>query len=454
MMRSAEREGQGTMDVKLEKQEDGRYRVSEADEVIGNVWKDGKKWAWERPDGTGGNACATRNDALAAMREVPKESEAELLAPPADPKKLRNPDVKPDPAVMDLLAGTYNVKLPKATGSKVKTLREAILKQLEDTPKDDWIRCDTCLELATMDGDRCPFCGDLGNEPGADDKASPAASAEAESEEPTPESEEPTPDPDSPSDADESGSEVLDEEETRLVAARIDLDERIERITELKRDIAGKGWDLGREILAIFNDELWKVRGHASFKAFVEADLSISRVLAYDLMTAAEQFKREDFLAVGQSKIVMIAKLPPGQRKEALEGAKSGDLSYRDLRGRAKEANRGTAKGGAGGGKRDGEPEEEPEEQEELDLGDEEPEEGFTLLARVDDDPVTVSWRKEGTGRKVKANTRIALYENAESMPDFYAELSLPEADVGIRVALAFDDDGYPVGVTFQFVEA
>lgn len=428
--------------MRLEKQEDGRYCVMVGDPayMLGHVWKDEKKWSWERHDGPSGNGCSTRNAAIAAMEEAAatkkkEPSQEELLAPPADPKKLRNQKVAADPSVMDLLSGTYGVKLPKATGSKIKTLREAIVKQLRDTPKDDWIRCDTCLEMATMEVDRCPFCGDLGSEPAA---AAAAASSAAESllEDP-------------PAVDEAADPEVLDEEETRLVAARLDLDQRIDRITELKRDIAGKGWDLGREILAIFNDELWKVRGHASFKAFVEADLSISRGLAYDLMTASDQFKRADFLAVGQSKIVMIAKLPADARQAALEGARSGDLSYRDLRDRAKEANRGTSPGGAGGGTR--EVDDPPEEEE---LEDEEEEEGFTLLARVDDDPITVPWRKDGTGRKIKHHPRIALYENAETMPDAYAELLIPEAEVSVRVALSFDADGYPVGVTFQFVEA
>ncbi len=441
-----------TEPMRLVKQDDGRYEVSVGEKALGHVWKDEKKWAWARPDGAAGNGCATRNAAIAAMEEAPapdangEESESgksdeELLAPPADPKKLRMPEVKPDPAVMDLFAGTYGVKLPNATGSKVKALRAAIVKQLQNIQKDDWIRCDDCGELSTEDVDRCPFCGSLGGEPSKESKES----KESKDPEPPKESEppkDPDPDPD---------PEVLDEEETRLVAARHDLDQRIERITELKRDIAGKGWDLGREILAIFETELWKVRGHASFKAFVEADLSIGRSLAYDLMTASEQFKRADFLAVGQSKIVMIARLPAGQRQEALEGAKSGDLSYRDLRTKAREANRGTTPGGSGGGTTvvDDPPEEEEEETVE-----EEEEEGFTLLARVDDEPVTVPWRKDATSRKIKSHPRICLFDDAEDRPDAYAELELPEAEVRIRVALAFDDAGYPVGVTFQFVEA
>ncbi len=429
--------------MRLEKQDDGRYCVWVGDPVymLGHVWKDGKKWAWEHHAGATGNACSTRNDAIAVMEEASaakeEPSQDELLAPPADSKKLRNEEIAPDPAVMDLHAGTYGVKLPKAVGSKVKALRVAIAKQLRETPKDDWIRCDACLELATMDVDRCPFCGDLGNEPAANaDAAKEPAVEEPAVEEPEPE------------------VEVLDEEETRLVAARHDLDQRIERITELKRDIAGKGWDLGREILAIFDAELWKVRGHASFKAFVEADLSISRGLAYDLMTASEQFLRDDFLAVGQSKIVMIARLPADARQAALEGARSGDLSYRDLRDQAREANRGTATGGAGGGRRAVDDPPEDEEEGDDGLEDEEEEEGFTLLARVDEEPVTVPWRKETTGRKIKAHPRIGLIEGAEDSPDAYAELELPEADVRIRVALAYDEDGYPIGVTFQFLEA
>lgn len=466
-------QGQGNRDMQLRKQDDGRYDIiPEGSEThVGWVKKDGPVWVWEHNEGGKGTSKTRTQAAIDVAAWVPgSDTELtpdELLTPPADPTKLRNPDIKPDITTMDELSGVYSVKLPKAKGAKVRRLREAIIKALRDIEPDVWIRCDVCHEVATEDVDRCPFCGDLGgSEEGQD--AAPAPSPEPQ--------EEPNVDVNGDFDLDADEPEITDgddgiepeifdepdatptvevitpvvtgelmtTEETAMLNARADLDKRVERITELKRNIAGGGWDLGREIFTIYKEELWKARGHQSFRAFIEADLSIAKSLAYSLMDSAQNFKRADFLAVGQSKIVLIAKLPLGkERDDALEGAKAGDFSYRDLAAKTRAS--------GGKGKKDKKPK--PPANEGSDNVPED-EGGFTMVSRVDDDPITIPWRSVETGRKVKAHNHIGRVEDYEESPDCYAELELAEANISIRFALDFDEDGYPTGVSVQFVEA
>lgn len=452
-----------------------------------------------------GLVLAAKETTPEAPAKEPSEDIKKALEHPADPKKLRRADVEADYEAMSLAAGVYGVALPKGKGPAVKKLREAINKKLEKLdPQEEWIRCTVCDEISTADVDRCPFCGDLGelpeeaeNQPEATAEPSPEPEPPAEPSEPEeatseddgpdprqvdmfdeteepepetnepeateePETEEPEPEPEPETEADEPLTpEILPDEETALMNAREELDKRVERITELKRDIAGRGWDLGQEILAIYRDELWKARGHSSFKAFIDSDLGISKSVAYGLMDAASQFKREDFLAVGSSKLQLISKLPEGERAEALEGAASGDLSYRDLREKAKEANRDSELGGAGGGKRKKSKADPAEDSNELapeadsdDGEDVAADGGMTLLGRVDEEPVTVKWRSAKTGKILKYHPRIGLLGDADAKSDAYSELEIPEAGVSVRVALKFDAEGWPVGVTYQFVEA
>lgn len=310
-----------------------------------------------------------------------------------------------NPEAMRRALSTYGVEVPEgATPAELLTLlRKAMTSKLKGLPEIEMVKCDAvCKEVSTQDTDFCPFCGDEGLE---EDPAL-AGAEDVLPEEPV-------------------------EEPTRSTASGLQvavgrLDESVERINQLRADLAGNSYDLGVELRKIHEEELWKARGHDSFKDFIQKELDISRAMAYRLIDITKQFDRETFEKVGSRKLALIAGIQDADAREAaLESAKAG-ASTRDVEREVNEA-----KGRKSAPEKERASSEVPKKK----TGNE-----ITLLAKVGSRPQLVGFRSASSGRPIQAHK-----------DDAYAEFNLSE-DVKQRIALKKDKEGNIVGVTIAFV--
>lgn len=109
------------------------------------------------------------------------------------------------------------------------------------------------------------------------------------------------------------------------------LDEAVDRVIALKVAGAESFWKLGREILAINQDGLWKQRldekgkqRYASFEAFCTHELNISGTYAFQIMNVAREFTMEQIATMGRAKSILVWKAAPEDRKEIAEKAAAG----------------------------------------------------------------------------------------------------------------------------------
>lgn len=342
-----------------------------------------------------------------------KKAGATKKASAKDEFVLRDGKTKANPEAMAKALKVYGL-VESEGGTPVEMLR-SIRKYLDGVlptlKEDDKIVCESaCGEVSTSQTDFCPFCGDLGLE-GEKPAAAPSKPKREE-----------TGKVEKPAKAEKVEKPAKAETGTAIAKAGAELDERVAKIQELQKDLAGNSYDLGLEILAITKAELWKARGHESFKQFVEKDLSIGRSLAYKLMDIVQQFDRGTFLAVGASKLGVIATMKSeDERTEALDRAKAG-ASQRDL----KASRAGSTPARSGSGSAAAPPKKGANE--------------ITLLAKVGGKAVLHSWRSASTARPL-----------SKHKDDAYVEVEI-SPDVRQRIALKMDAEGAILGLTVQFV--
>jgi hypothetical protein len=322
-----------------------------------------------------------------------------------------------DAAAMTKALAIYGLKREEITALKspaeiLLKLRGVLAKKLEKLSDDDKIRCAECNEVSTEETDFCPFCGDKGEAPDAADASSSEEQAPASGP--------------APAKGPKAKAEAAEGSKTdaAIELAGVKLQKRIDRILALKADMAGNSYDLGLEIKAINDEELWKARGYKSLKEFVETDLNMSRALAYRLMDVCLKYDRKTFLEVGATKLALISSIKDEEEREkVLEEAKQG-ASTRSIETRARAA-KGKAPNKTGTSEAPP-PKKKPNE--------------ITLLAKVNGKAQVYGWRSASTGRPL-----------AKHKDDSYVEIELSEG-VRQRIALKVDKEGSCIGLAVQFM--
>lgn len=96
-----------------------------------------------------------------------------------------------------------------------------------------------------------------------------------------------------------------------------DIVRRVARVRELAVNFVVTGWDLGSELNDIRRGKLWMnlrtdlgAAKYSSFKAFLESECGFGTSWAYNLMTIAELFTREQVLINGLKKHVLLLSVP------------------------------------------------------------------------------------------------------------------------------------------------
>lgn len=365
--------------------------------------------------------------AIDGGKATPKKGAAAPSAPASGAVLLRDGKTPANAEAMKKALGTYGVafKPDASTEELLAALRKHLTKVLKPMKDDDKVKCDAvCGEVSTAETDFCPFCGDegLSDEEPAPAAAPAEAAAEAEEEQ-----------------ADDEGAAEAAEEKApaaplapastaaNLKAKTAKLEESVARINQLRTDLAGNSYDLGQELRKIHEEELWKARGHESFKEFIEKDLEISRSMAYRLIDVTKQFDRATFESVGSRKLALIAGIQDAEARDAaLESAKAG-ASTSDVKRQVDDAKGKPAAPPKESGSKGAAPP--PKKGNEI-----------TLLTKVGSKAQLVGFRSATSGRPI-----------ARHKDDAYAELQIAD-EVKLRMAPKVDKDGNLVGITVAFV--
>lgn len=200
------------------------------------------------------------------------------------------------------------ISAPKA--KNVVALANALSEHFaKATPKKELSGCSSCGGVSDIKLPSCPYCGDA-DIIGEGATVTTTAEAVLESAPAAKQAEQPT----------QSGGYVVLKVE--------DLDASLGRVAELKKNAERSIWELGAEIRALHDGELWKARvgdgkqTHKTWKQFCAAELEMSHSHAYRLIDVATKFTREQVEKWGVAKLTIIAQLPDARADELLKGDK------------------------------------------------------------------------------------------------------------------------------------
>ncbi|MBN2498986.1 MAG: DUF3102 domain-containing protein [Deltaproteobacteria bacterium] len=95
---------------------------------------------------------------------------------------------------------------------------------------------------------------------------------------------------------------------------RAALDRHTQKILQLKKQIARGFWEIGRSLVEIDDQKLYRTAGYQSFSAYLREEVAFSRSTAYELMKIARNFSEQTALQYGQEKLlgaIALAKATP-----------------------------------------------------------------------------------------------------------------------------------------------
>ena len=200
-----------------------------------------------------------------------------------------------------------------------------------------------------------------------------------------------------------------------------ELDAAVKKIDTLRTNLAGNSYDIGAVLLDVHGRELWKARGHDSFKAFVEKEVSLSRKTVYQLMEVCKQFDRPTAIKLGAKKLSLIATIDDETDRAGALTAAEGGASTREIRDLAKKTTPREPKADD-----DAAPEREKPGT-------------IVLLAKVNGKAQTFPWRSATSGRPLK-----------EHADDSYVEVQISD-DVVVRFSLKTNKAGDILGAVVKF---
>lgn len=408
-----------------------------------------------------------------------KPAELTLVKGPK-PLLLADGKTKANVEAMRKAAKHLGVTAPKQRGAKpdgelLAAIRLEVNKRLEAISQDDHVQCLECQEIATDDVPFCPYCGDEGNVVSEDvAKATAALAGESLVDE---EADEPA---DEPADEEESDEEESDEEESAeeesdeddeeesdeeedddpeasvgiapqskapvvnvdaaMAKLASDLDARIKRIADMRKNAVALTYDIGSELREIRDQQLFKARGYSSFRAFAEKELPFTRESALELIRIVEKNTREDFEQLGYSKMRLIASEADVEVKaELIEAAKKG-ATTRELRELTDKAS-STAKGNAATAAKT-----------KTKAAATPPDKGerITLLGKVNARKQVVQLHNSETGEVI---VNAGVFTKKSFVPSAYGELEI-SSGVFLRIGLRVSANQELTGFTVRFVRS
>jgi hypothetical protein len=208
----------------------------------------------------------------------------------------------------------------KAKREDTASLIAALVIHYGTLPREKLVKCTTCGGVASIELDRCPFCGDDGAEP-----VPPIATRASTSPPPV-----------------VAPTQALQMVERAGIIEVVDnpteamLDCVTQHIVEMKSNLHSAFWRLGRQIQVVFKTELWKMRTAAgkplyeTFNQYTESELHIPSNTAFNFMDIAAKFTEEQAKKLGVTKLQYVIRAPEAEQAKLLESAEKG--SVRDVR--------------------------------------------------------------------------------------------------------------------------
>jgi hypothetical protein len=244
----------------------------------------------------------------------------------------------------------------------------------QNTPKTKIADCSTCGAESDVRLPECPFCGDGETEPEPAPSPVPATSGKVAADLPLFEGKTQALVRVAP------GQPIVRQSPPEVVetpASEAALDEAVARIGGLMLSAADRLWELGAELVRVFDRALWTHRsngfGEAKYKSWgewCEAELGISHGYSLKLMDVAREFTREQVQKIGASKLHLTLQVPKGPARERLLGLAESGASRAQIAeatraevkllpephtpdtGRGKKGGAGTHKDGPKGGRK------------------------------------------------------------------------------------------------------
>lgn len=244
----------------------------------------------------------------------------------------------------------------------------------ENVPKEDVADCSTCGGDSDVKEPACPYCGDgdtITSQPAPRPPLRAVAPAAAR------------PTPPGPSSIAVAGARLESRTFGGTVSApssvplqpAAELDKAVARIHRQMRGAADSLWEVGSELQALHQRNLWKARkdekGEEKYKSwgqFCETELGFSHGYSLKLIDVAEVYTREQVAALGVSKLYITLQVPKEDREKLLATAQQGasreelkeaarevgktprpELAGADGKGRSGKGGAGTHKPGSGG---------------------------------------------------------------------------------------------------------
>jgi hypothetical protein len=210
-------------------------------------------------------------------------------------------------------------------------------------PKERQIRCNKCGGIGDNDDDLCPYCGHNEGTDILDSKPEAKKTMTTESE---------TTVKDDKKAKKNGASKAVVVDDTKLSSAlrsERDLDAAVAKVRRAQSDASLSGWQLGKYIADIKDNDLWKLRTHkdgksgkerprwSSWEAFCTTELGMTPRNALGFANVASKFTEEQVKAVGMSKLQLVLQAAPEDRKEMEKLAESG-APARQIRAHVKKS--------------------------------------------------------------------------------------------------------------------
>lgn len=315
---------------------------------------------------------------------------------------------KPNMKTLKKSADTFGVELPKGS---IAVAAEALKEHFVETfGEENLVECQVCkTDGPEYDGEgnmvpSCPFCGTLFDDNEAEEAPPPPPPKEKKSRGKKKDAKgKATP-------AKKRGRPKKEPEEIVPLTAEQEeeLNERIDRIKDLRVSLAKNAWEIGGELNAINESNSWKSLGCKSFFEFCTTKLDISRSGAYKYMLAAREFSEEEFLKVGVKKAELIAGAPEKYRGKLMQKAEDG-ASHPELKN---QLDKWEGKGGTGGGKT------------------------FTITSRIKEGDINVPWLSSNNHKPVKRKDVKNKYARVQVSEE--VEIVMAEAENGLGMIINF----------------
>jgi len=319
----------------------------------------------------------------------------------AKAKKETSTKALPKIDAMREFAKAVGLKLPRGKDKHDEVLgavRAHVGTLLAEVAEDDHLECEDCGERSTDATEFCPFCGSRGDVITTDGEEHVAEVVQ----------DEPEPEPEQDAPLANDGAAVLDA--------------LIEKLCEMKRGVVGYSYEMGVIVKRIHDKQLYKSKGHKTFKAFCESDeVPFARTTMYSLMSIADRFSRKDYDEVGYQKLRSLATVSDAEEREELTKKARGGATAREVTAEVRE------KRDAKLGKKPKAAASVPEKKKDGEI---------TLLAKVDGKPKTHKFVGGKTGRELKnAGSFNIVVDNC------YVRIPISK-EVVLDIALKIDGKG------------